>query len=186
MTARVKSIALVIAGLLALGIILLVSVRVAVRDIQASERAHLKLVTDSLGREHDGDRAQWKRERDSLRVAMRQRDTVLLRRLHIVHDTSWIPADTSPAVRYAACRAQLDTLATDCAAFRATATLALANADSLHRVDSLTRITDRTALAIARRDAQAQARRATVKSRWQTAGLAVCGAAVANQVWGRR
>jgi hypothetical protein len=85
-----------------------------------------------------------RRALDSLRRAVRQVDTVLVSRLRTVRDTAWLP-DTillTPTNRSAAvmtaCRAQLDTLASDCERFRATATTALATADSLHRADSST------------------------------------------------
>lgn len=76
------------------------------------------------------------RERDSLRVVVARVDTVLLTRIRTVRDTAWIPRDTNPVVRLAACRAQLDTLAITCDAFRRTATTALAKADTIARRDS--------------------------------------------------
>lgn len=83
------------------------------------------------------ERATWARQYDSLAQLTRQRDTVLETRLAVVHDTMWLPADTTPAVRYAACRAELEGLADECAAFRVSATAALARGDSLRVADSL-------------------------------------------------
>lgn len=81
-------------------------------------------------------RASWQRERAILMAAAGRRDTVLQTRIRVIRDTSWLPADTSPAVRLRACRAQLDTVATACQAYRDTAAAALAAADSLHAADS--------------------------------------------------
>ena len=82
-------------------------------------------------------RERFAKERDSLRKETGKLDTLLKVRIKTVHDTSWLPADPSPVVRLAACRVQLDTLATECEAFRATATATMAADDSLKKADSL-------------------------------------------------
>lgn len=107
--------------------------RAAVASAVAAERAKVLGEGEALLRLSLAHSADLKREADSLRVLVAHVDTVVVSRLRTVRDTAWLPADTSPVVRLAACRAQLDTLATDCERFRATATAALANADSLRK-----------------------------------------------------
>ena len=82
-------------------------------------------------------RERFAKERDSLRKETGKLDTVLDVRLKTIRDTTWLPADPSPAVRLAACRVQLDTLASECAAFRASALATMAADDSLRKADSL-------------------------------------------------
>lgn len=122
----------------------------------------------------DAQRAAWQQERAALMVAAGRRDTVLRTRLRTVVDTAWLPADTTPAVRYLACRAQLDTLASACAAYRDTASAALAAADSLHAAD--TAALTRAGLAVvAVRDTLRTARtEAARKPGWR--GVLVAGA----------
>ena len=123
---------------LALAAALVFAHRAAVASAVAAERAKVLREGEGLLRVALSHSAALKREADSLRVVVARVDTVLVSRLRTVRDTAWLPADTSPVVRLASCRAQLDTLATDCERFRATATAALANADSLRRADSTT------------------------------------------------
>lgn len=122
---------------LALAAALVFAHRAAVASAVAAERATVLREGETLFRLAQAHSEAIRRERDSLRAVVARVDTVLVHRLRTVRDTAWLPADTSPVVRLAACRAQLDSLATDCERFRATATAALANADSLHRADSV-------------------------------------------------
>jgi hypothetical protein len=121
---------------LALAAALVFAHRATVAVAVAAERAAVLADGASLLALSQAHSAAIRRERDSLRAVVARVDTVLVSRLRTVRDTAWLPADTSPVVRLASCRAQLDTLATDCERFRATATAALANADSLRRADS--------------------------------------------------
>lgn len=156
--------------------------RASVAAIRRDERAR---VLDEGHRLADvllsAERRHWAGLVDSLRRQTRAADTVLVTRLRTVRDTAWLPADPAPAVRYVACRAQLDTLASDCATFRATATAALAAADSQHQTDTLTLRTMATQLAAIRRSdstkAVALARRPTW---WTVAKGAMVGGAVAS------
>lgn len=105
----------------------------AVRD---DERARVLAEGSALTRQALEHAQRLARERDSLAVLVAQRDTVLITRIKRVRDTAWLPADTTPAVRLVACRAQLDTLATACDTFRQAASVALAKADTSSRRDS--------------------------------------------------
>lgn len=99
----------------------------------AAERAKVLQEGEALLRVSLEHSAAMKQEADSLRLAVARVDTVFLQRLRTVRDTAWLPADTSPVVRLSSCGAQLDTLATECERFRASATAALDAADSLRR-----------------------------------------------------
>lgn len=121
---------------LALAAALVFAHRATVASAVAAERATVLREGETLFTLAQAHSEAIRRERDSLRAVVALVDTVLVHRLRTVRDTAWLPADTSPVVRLAACRATLDTLATDCERFRATATAAFANADSLHRADS--------------------------------------------------
>lgn len=111
--------------------------RSTVQAIRQDERLRVLAEGDQLAALANNARAaELRRVRDSLRVALADVDTVLVRRLKVVHDTTWLPADTASPVRLAACRVQLDSLALSCASFRETATTALAKADSIIRRDS--------------------------------------------------
>ena len=118
---------------LAIAAALVFAHRSAVASAVTAERAKVLREGESLLRLSLAHSADLKREADSLRAVVAHVDTVVVSRLRTVRDTAWLPADTSPVVRLAACRAQLDSLATDCERFRATATAALANADSLRK-----------------------------------------------------
>ena len=121
----------------ALALALWLAGRQTVAAIREDERAKVLAEGQSLvGAALAIQRAQWARERDSLRALVHRADTVLVTRLRHVRDTAWLPADTAAPVRLRACMAQLDSLAAECAAFRVTATAALALADSAQRRDS--------------------------------------------------
>lgn len=93
---------------------------------------HHRRVTDSLARAD----AAARRERDSLLHVLADRGRELELRIVRVRDTGWLPADTAPAVRLRACRAELDGLATACDAYRATATRTIATLTTTLAVDS--------------------------------------------------
>lgn len=93
---------------------------------------HHRRVTDSLTRAD----AAARRERDSLLHALAERGRALDLRIVRVRDTSWLPADTNPAVRLRACRAELVGVADACAAFRATATRTIAGLTATLAADS--------------------------------------------------
>jgi hypothetical protein len=116
---------------------------------------------------------------DSLRAAVAHVDTVLVERIRRVRDTAWLPADTAPVVVLAACRAQLDTLATECETFRRTATLALAQADTTRRRDSAAVAGLSLQLAAIRRADSVRATASDRRSRWRHAAGAVCVGSVA-------
>lgn len=163
--------------LLALVAAAVVSWRDAIRE---AERTRVLAEADGVARGLlSAQRATWQRERDSLIAATGRRDTVLRTRLQVVRDTQWLPADTSPAVRLFACRAQLDTLATACAAYRDTATAALDAADRLHAAD--TAALGRAAVAVvAVRDTLRNERQAAArKPGWRGVVIGAASAAAA-------
>lgn len=121
---------------------------------------------------------RWAHERDSLRALVDQRDTVLINRLRTVHDTAWLPADTAPTVRYAACRAQLDSIATECAAFRAAANRARLVSDSQHVADTSALRGITLQLAAVRRADSTKASRLVARSNWRAAERGACIASV--------
>lgn len=122
---------------------------------------------------------RWTVERDSLRALAALRDTVLVSRLRVVHDTTWLPADTTPTVRLFACRMQLDSLATACEAFRVTATRALAVADSQRTADTAITSALSVQLAAIRRADAEKAGKLASRNRWRTIERGVCGGALA-------
>lgn len=127
-------------------------------------------------------RERFAKERDSLRKETGRVDTLLKVRLKTIRDTTWLPADTSPAVRLAACRVQLDTLATECEAFRATATATMAADDSLRKADSL-RIAGLIMGKVADKDS---IRTLTIDAKkgptWTTVGKGVLGGAITGAI----
>lgn len=89
------------------------------------------------------ERAHWQHAVDSLRAAASAVDTVLdtvFLRAKAESRAPIPPASDTTALLASvrSCRATLDTLASTCAAFRATATAALAAADTVQRRDSAT------------------------------------------------
>ena len=122
-------------------------------------------------------------ERDSLRAVVAHVDTVLVTRIRRIRDTAWIPADTAPAVVLGACRAQLDTLAQDCDAYRRAATTALAQADTIRRGDSTVIAGLSTQLAAIRRADSIRATSASQGARWRAFAGGVCVASLAGNYW---
>jgi hypothetical protein len=109
------------------------------RAAREDERRIVLAEGDSLQRLATARGDTLRRALDSLRRAVRKVDTVLVAR--IVQAKRDAQAPVPPATDTAAlvtavrrCRATLDTLATECEHFRATATAALTAADSLRRV----------------------------------------------------
>lgn len=127
-------------------------------------------------------RERFAKERDSLRKETGKLDTVLDVRIKRVRDTAWLPTDPSPVVRLQACRVQLDSLATACEAFRATATATMAADDSLKKADSL-RIASLLFAKVADKDT---IRRLTIDAKkgptWTTVGKGVLGGAITGAI----
>lgn len=169
-----------VVGILAVAGLVLTAGVAWVESIRKAERARVLAETTGVSRALlDAQRAAWQQERAALAAAAGRRDTVLRTRLQIVRDTQWLPADTSPAVRLVACRAQLDTLADACAAYRDTATAALDAADRLHAAD--TAALGRAALAVvAIRDTLRHERQAAArKPGWRGVAIGAASAAAA-------
>ena len=119
------------------------------------------------------------RQNDSLRAAVAHVDTVLVERIRRVRDTAWLPADTAPHVRLAACIAVVDSLATECGTFRRTATLALAQADTTRRRDSAAVAGLSLQLAAIRRADSVRASQQSRRSRLRLVTDGVCVGSVA-------
>jgi hypothetical protein len=119
------------------------------------------------------------RENATLRAAVAHVDTVLVTRLRTIRDTAWLPADTAPRVRLAACIAAVDSLATDCASFRRTALTALAQADTTRRRDSAAVAGLSLQLAAIRRADSVRAVNGARRSKLRLAADGVCVGAVA-------
>lgn len=158
--------------LLALGIGLLFAARATVGAIRQGERDRLADQAAVLSAQFDAERARLVQQIDSMSRVTAKADTVLRTRLRTVHDTAWIPIDTNPAVRYAACRAQLDSLATDCEAFRASVTATIAATTSAWEREGAAHRATMLQLAAARRDAERQAVRQTWERRACLASVA--------------
>lgn len=159
------------------------AIRTAVRGIResavAEERAKHSAFTHAINQIAVD---AWRRERDSLRLETGKRDTVI--RWRIRQAAALPPADATPsdtaALRGALrlCRATIDTLATSCDEYRASASRALALSDSLRRVDSLRVIFASSSLVAATDTAtrlRSSLRRAEKRPGWQGVGT---GAAI--------
>ena len=158
--------------------------RATVQAIRQDERLKVLAEGDRLAAlTNDAHRVTLARVRDSLRLALADVDTVLVRRLTVVHDTSWLPADTAAPVRLAACRVQLDSLAQSCASFRETATIALAKADTIQRRDSAAIAGLSLRLATIRRADSLKAVSIASRSRWRSLEQGVCAGSVAFNVF---
>jgi hypothetical protein len=168
---------------LALAAALVFAHRATVAVAVAAERAAVLADGASLLALSQAHSAAIRRERDSLRAVVARVDTVLVTRLRTVRDTAWLPADPSPVVRLAACRATLDTLASDCERFRVTASKALANADSLHRADSATAHAQSIITAGITRSRDAALSQLAARGRWRAFERGVCAAALGFNVF---
>lgn len=169
-----------------------VTVRRVQSQARADERARMTVENNTWTRAQlETQRAHFRRIVDSLGAQVAARDSALRVRIVRVRDVPrWLPADTTPAVQLRACRAQLDTLATDCEVFRAQAAATLegvrAAADSVHRADSAAAAQAgmRAVLAVAEREefgrrlASAQRGRA-----WERGACAVSGALNLFTLW---
>lgn len=127
-------------------------------------------------------------ERDSLRVLVGQRDTLLIERIVQAKQEAALPippaSDTSALVAAVrSCRATLDTLATECEAFRAMATAALAKADTSAQRDAAVMAGLTMQLAVIRRDDSTKAARAQRASKWRTVERGVCVGSLAANVF---
>ncbi len=147
--------------------------------IRAAERAKVMAEGETLTRLALARGDALARQNDSLRAAVAHVDTVLVERIRRVRDTAWLPADTAPVVVLAACRAQLDTLATECDTFRRTATLALAQADTTRRRDSAAVVGLSLQLAAIRRADSVRASQQSRRSRLRLVTDGVCVGSVA-------
>ena len=154
---------------LALAVALGLAARATVDAIREDERAKVRTEGGALLRLALAHSRKLAFERDSLALLVAQRDTVLVTRIRTVRDTAWLPADTSPVVRFAACRAELEELANACEQFRQAAVTALAKADTMTRRD---------AAAIAGLSLQLAGR-----SRWRNIAHGVCAGSLAANVF---
>lgn len=153
--------------------------------IRAAERAKVMAEGETLTRLALARGDALARQNDSLRAVVAHVDTVLVERIRRVRDTAWLPdtilltpANRSSAVM-AACRAQLDTLATSCDTYRRTAVAALAQADTTRRRDSAAVVGLSLQLAAIRRADSVRATASDRRSRWRHAAGAVCVGSVA-------
>lgn len=178
-TRFVWGVAIALALLVALGI----AARATVAAIRQDERTKVLSEGSTLLEQALAHGRQLARERDSLRLVVARVDTVLLTRIRRVRDTAWLPADTTPAVRLAACRATLDTLATDCDLFRRTASTALAKADTMQRRDSAAIAGLSWQLAAVRRADSIKTVALSRQSRWRSIERGVCVGSVAAHVF---
>lgn len=168
---------------LALAVALFFGARASVDAIRQDERATVLREGETLLREALARGATLARERDSLAAVVAHVDTVLVTRIRRIRDTAWMPADTSPVVVLRACRAQLDSLATDCDAFRHAATTALAKADTSRRGDSTVIAGLSWQLAALRRADSIKAAGAARGTKWRAAGVGVCAGSLAAHVF---
>jgi len=162
--------------------------RATVRAIQERERTAVLAEGDTLLRLALAQGNALKREVDSLRIEAARRDTVLVHTIERVRTETAkpIPPGTDTTALIAAvrsCRATLDTLATDCEAFRAVATTALAKADTAKRADSSVIAALSLSLAAVRRADSAKAASLTRRSTWRTVERGVCAGSIAANIF---
>lgn len=141
------------------------------------------LLTQALQR---GDTLQ--RSLDSLSAIVRHRDTLLIVRIEQAKGESVKPippaSDTAALVAVVrSCRATLDTLASDCAAFREVATTALAKADTTRRGDSTVIAGLSLQLAGIRRADSLKAAQSARAGKWRVIERGVCAGSVAANVF---
>lgn len=168
---------------LALAVALWFAGRATIAAVRQDERTTVLRDGDTLLNAALAHNRTLARERDSLAAVVAKVDTILVTRLRTIRDTAWLPADTSPTVRLAACRAQLDTLATGCDAFRRTALAAIAKADTTRRGDSAVMAGLSLQLAALRRADSAKAAQLAGRSRWRTIERGVCVGSLAANVF---
>lgn len=168
---------------LALALALWLAGALTVGAIRAAERAKVMAEGETLTRLALARGDALARQNDSLRAVVAHVDTVLVERIRRVRDTAWLPADTAPVVVLAACRAQLDTLATECDTIRRTATLALAQADTTRRRDSAAVAGLSLQLAAIRRADSVRASKQSRRSRLRLVTDGVCAGAVAGHLF---
>ena len=129
---------------------------------------------------------------DSTRRVVAQAETVLVvRTLRAKQEaTAPVPASTDTTALVSAvrsCRAQLDTLASDCDAFREAATMAIAEATTMRRSDSSVIAGLSLQLASVRRADSVRASQQSRRSRLRLVTDGVCAGAVAGHLfqWSR-
>jgi hypothetical protein len=152
--------------------------------IRAAERAKVMAEGDALTRMALARGDALARTVDSLRAATAKAETVLVARTLRAKQEATVPvppsADTTALVSAVrSCRAQLDTLATECDTFRRTATLALAQADTTRRRDSAAVAGLSLQLAAIRRADSVRASRQSRRSRLRLVTDGVCVGSVA-------
>lgn len=166
-----------IGGAVALALALWFAGRASLDRIRQTERRRVLAEAAVLERQLLASATRLQHERDSLAHVVAQVDTVLVTRLRTIRDTAWLPADTTPRVRLAACRAQLDTLVTDCTTYRRVASTALAKADTIMRRDSAVIAGLTVRLTATRRADSATIAALSERPRWRTLVGAVIGTA---------
>lgn len=172
MTARVWQATLALLLGLALALGLWHGAQVAAGRIRAEERQRvLARVAAEVAPQLAAERAEWARERDSLEALVAQVDTVLQVRLRTIRDTLWLPADTTPVIRLAACRLVLDQLATDCTRYRETTAAALRVSAELRQADSLAAVALGARLALVRDSLARVQRERDRRPTWRLLGL---------------
>lgn len=157
---------------------------------QRATYAEARRLSDSLT--HSAQRYAWAHERDSLRVEAAAIEIRIVERLRRIHDTVWLPADTTAAPALLSslrtCHANATGLATECDAYRATTTRALEIADSTHAADSAAQV-QLAVIATAARDtsgrATARAERAERRPGWSKVGFGSTLAAIIAYIAGR-
>ncbi len=164
-----------ILSVLVVVIVAVMGVRAGLASLRQAERERIEVAAALTASKFDAERTQLVHRIDSLSRLTSRADTVLRTRLRTLHDTLWLPADTSPTVRYAACRAQLDTLATDCDAFRARAGEQLSATKEAWDTEKAAARATSLQLATARRSAERRAAQQTWERR-------ICAASVVGNV----
>ncbi|MCA2992065.1 hypothetical protein [Gemmatimonas sp.] len=129
---------------------------------------------------------------DSTRRVVAQVETLVVERLVRARQEAAAPlppaTDTTALVAAVqSCRAQLDTLVTDCTAYRRAAATALAQADTIRRSDSTVLAGLSLQLAALRRADSARATQQSRRSRVRVVADGVCAAAVGTHLfqWSR-
>lgn len=157
--------------------------RATVRAIQERERTAVLAEGDALLRVALAQGDSLRRQVDSLRIEAAHRDTVLVHTIERARSEAAQPvppaSDTAALVAAVrSCRATLDTLVTDCDAFRATANAALAAAQEQHAADSTRDAIRSQQLAAISRSRDAAQQQLAGRGHWQAFERGVCAASV--------
>ena len=157
--------------------------RASVRAIQERERTAVLAEGDALLKLALAEGDSLRRQVDSLRIEAAHRDTVLVHTIERARGEAAkpIPPASDTAALVAAvrsCRAALDTLVTDCDAFRATANAALATAQEQHAADSTRDAIRAQQLAAITRSRDAAQQQLAGRGKWQAFERGACAASV--------